>query len=139
MSGVRGNVNNLRKFNQRLAALPTHIARDVTARVASVITAMAKSDYASGNTCYGAGRPGGVTGKALDLIDSGFTFDHMQFVSDGTSKIRASINARYVKYLIGKYGILPSGNAVLPLKWQRAIDDALAQRVAAELEIKGSV
>ena len=114
------NTKNLREFNNRLAAFSKTFAIRVAAKVAPAITALAVAAYQSGTTVYGDARPMGKRGK-LSLYRSGLAFGTTRFTSDGGSKIRAVLSAPYVKYLIGKYKILPSGNQALPWTWLLAI------------------
>lgn len=96
--------------------MTTVIAQRVAARAAGAITSLAQASFASGETVYGDARPEGKRG-ALTLVRSGFTRDSLRFASDGGTKIRAVLGQPYVKYLIGKYVILPIGNAALPFAW----------------------
>lgn len=114
------NTKNLREFNNRLAAFSKTFAIRVAAKVAPAITALAVAAYQSGTTVYGYARPMGKRGK-LSLYKSGLAFRTTRFTSDGGSKIRAVLSKPYVKYLIGKYKILPCGNQALPWTWLLAI------------------
>ena len=118
----RNNTKNLREFNNRLAAFSKTFAIKVAAKAATAITALAVSAYQSGTTVYGEARPVGKYGK-LSLYKTGKAFKTTRFTSDGGSKIRAVLSAPYVKYLIGKYKILPCGNQALPWTWLLAIQN----------------
>jgi hypothetical protein len=125
----KSSTQNLRLFNKELRGLGRDIAIEVAAFAARQLTFLARDSYGKGETCYGDPRPEGVNGP-LDLIESGLTFSHLQFVSDGGTKIRASLLGRYARFLIGKYRILPIGNAALPVKWNQAIRNAAQKRIA---------
>jgi hypothetical protein len=116
---------NLKRLNKRLQKLTSEkgqeIANEVAKRAASVITSYSQASYDGGTTVYGDARPTGKHGNLLSLVYSGDTRSMIRFVSDGGSKIRASLGKDYMKYLIGKYRILPIGNAQLPFKWLGAI------------------
>lgn len=121
----KNNTQNLRRFNQKLQAMPTEIARIVAARAASAITQRAQSSYDSGVSVYGDARENNVT-----LYQTGATRDYVVFTSDGGTKIRASLGTPYAKYLIGKYKILPVGNAAMPWQWLKAIKEISLQEMA---------
>jgi len=122
-SRVSGNVRGLHGLRSKLKRIPVQAALNTARAAAPAITRQAGSSYDSGQTVYGAARPKGVRGNALTLVSSGLTRKLLRFVSDGTTTIRASLGMRYVKYLIGKYAILPGGpRAALPLPWRRRIN-----------------
>ena len=122
---------NLRGFNKRIKRESEVAAIEVAKLVAVEITRQAVASYDSGRTVYGDARKKGVYGNALTLVATGDTRRDLRFVSDGTTTIRASLPEKYVKYLIGKYKILPIGNAAMPEQWWRAID-VIAERVLDE-------
>ncbi len=62
----------------------------------------------------GAKRRGG---GALSLVQTGATRARVVFVANGTI-VRCVLGTKYARYLIGKYGILPNGNAAIPVEWQ---------------------
>lgn len=130
---LKGNTRNLRLLNRQLAAMPKVLAQKVAAQAAGEITALAQASYDGGRTVYGDPRPAGVKGNALSLVESGFTRGALRFVSDGGTKIRASLGRRYAKYLIGKYVILPIGNAALPFAWLSRLRTITQQQGAAQL------
>lgn len=117
MSGLKGNVNDLRKLQKRIAGFPTSLAHNVSKAAAPDLTSFARAAYDAGDTVYGEPRPLGVRGNKLDLISDptgGTTRSTVRFVSVGTI-VRCVLTTSYAKYLIGKYRILPMG--VMPVKW----------------------
>jgi hypothetical protein len=128
---------HLLAINRRLQAEPKEAAIKIAARAASEITRLAQESYDSGQTAYGDARKQGVRGP-LTLVKSGWTRANVRFVSDGGSKIRCSLGKPYVKYLIGKYTILPSGNQALPWAWQVAIDKIAREELARHFAARGT-
>lgn len=114
------NTANLRRFNKELLTMTQTIANKVAARAASVIGAKARASFDARQTVYGDARPSGKHG-ALSLVKTGAARGSLDFTADGGSKIRATLAHEYVKYLIGKYVILPIGNAQLPFQWLMAL------------------
>lgn len=119
---LKGSTQNLRRFNQSLQKMPTQVAQEVAKRGASAITTRAQATFDSGRNVYGDPFPDGV-----DCYDSGDTRSFLKFTSDGGTKIRASLGTSYAKYLIGKYQILPIGNAQLPVAWLNVLAEITKQ------------
>lgn len=118
----RGNPRNVREFEQRLRRIPSIANAERIAKIAAgVITETARASFDAGETAYGDGRPSGKHGP-LTLVKTGTTRTHLTFAATGT-RIRAVLSTKYAKYLIGKYGVLPSGNAPVPYKWQEALSE----------------
>lgn len=124
-SGNLAGFNNLRK---RLLEIPRAAAIDVARLGAGALTVDATSAYDSGQTIYGSARPGGV-----DLVATGNVRNHMMAVSDGGTRIRFPMapdttkrvksKGPYMKYLIGKYSILPAGaRAALPGSFRNSLN-----------------
>lgn len=109
---LKGQTQNLRNFNKKLAKMPTEIAAKVADRGAAAITQLARASYDSGRSVYGESFPNGWT-----LIDKGTTRDKVEYKSDGGTKIRCAINTPYAIYLI-RYGVLPNSGAAMPSSWQ---------------------
>ncbi len=130
MSRVTGNISKLSQLAASLRQLPRVLAIDVAAKVAPSITALARASFDGGRTAYGDARPAGVHGNALTLVKSGDTAATLNFVAIGT-KVRAVLGTRYAKFLIGKYGILPSG--ALPFAWADDIDATARAEIAKAL------
>jgi hypothetical protein len=118
MSGLKGNVGDLRKLAARLNRIPTTVVASVAAKTAPELTQRAQSAFASGRTVYEAPRPKSVHGGPLSLVATGATERTVRFTAIGTI-VRCVLGTPYAKYLIGKYRVLPMG--ALPINWQRAI------------------
>lgn len=124
---------SLRNFvNKRLAGMKQELANTIAPKVAQQITARARASFAAGQTVYGDARPTGVAGNKLSLVKSGLAQGSLQFTAVG-SVVRAVLSASYVKYLIGKYKILPIGNAALPFQWLIDIRKIVREAVAADV------
>lgn len=119
MSGLKGNVNDLRKLQKRLQAFPLSVSHEVAQRSSSPLTALAQRAYESGQTVYGEARPRGVDGQTLDLKRTGLTAATLRFTTVGTI-VRCVLGTRYAKYLIGKYRILPMGR--MPADWSAKLE-----------------
>jgi hypothetical protein len=111
---LKGNLSPLRGLKQTIRALPLTVAADVSKRAAPALTGLTQQAFGSNQTVYGDARPAGVDGQALSLVKSGATRDALRFISIGTV-VRCVLPTRYAKYLIGRYGVMPSG--ALPAKW----------------------
>lgn len=113
---LRGSPQNLRAVNARLLAIGSQRVAEAVARAGAVaLTAAVQAAYDSGTTAYGGARPAGERG-ALSLVATGTVRRLLRFEALGR-KIRCALGAKYARYLIGKYAILPSGNAALPADW----------------------
>ncbi len=113
---LRGNPQNLRAVNARLGNISSQrVAEAVALAGASALTRAALLAYDSGTTVYGGGRPQGERGS-LDLVKSGAVRSMLRFSALGR-RIRCNLATKYARYLIGRYRILPSGNAALPVDW----------------------
>lgn len=121
MSGVRNMAAGLSTFNRVRSAmkgLPLRIRSVVAKDVAPMLTMAVQESYDSGQTAYSTPRPKGVSGAALTLKKTGATRSDIGFVAVGTI-VRAVLGRKYQRYLVGKYGVLPTGR--LPAKWSEAI------------------
>lgn len=74
--------------------------------------------HASGQTVYGKPRPVGVNGP-VDLVKTGATRRDLRFATVGTI-VRAVLPERYMRYLIGRYEVLPNGR--IPASMRRTLD-----------------
>lgn len=129
---------NLLRLNRRLTTITTEKAAIVARRCAAEITERAQASYDSGQTVYGDARPTGVNGDALTLVRTGDTRNLIRFTSDGGTKIRCSLGGlKYAKYLIGKYKILPIGNAALPWRWIEIIQRIWFEEVKEHMQLAG--
>lgn len=125
-----GDITKLRDLAARLRSLPVVLAQNVARAVAPELTGVAQADFEAGRTADGGTRPLGVRGNALSLVQSGITQASIRFVDIGT-RVRAVLGARYAKYLVGKYGILPKGP--LPRAWATTIDATARAEIAKGL------
>jgi hypothetical protein len=118
----RGTIAGLRA---ELADLPLSLAHEVAKRAAPVVTAAAGTSYDSGRNVYGDARKESVEGAPLSLLRTGTTRRTVRFVNNGRI-VRCALGTPYAKYLIGKYGILPCGNAAMPSEWRASLDRIVA-------------
>ena len=116
----------IQKLKDNLKAAPASIATAVASQAAPVITTFADAAYDSGRTVYGDARKLSVDGRTLKLYRKGKARADLRFVSIGTD-MRCYFKQPYVKYLIGKYTILPSGNQAMPMAWRENLDTITQQ------------
>lgn len=107
-------------------------ATEIAAEAVPQINAALWSAYDSGRTVYGDARPRGSTGDELTLLDTGDTRASLAFDNEGTV-LRIKLQYPYVRFLIGKYKILPCGpTTALPIAWRdilnRITDEVLFRR-----------
>lgn len=121
---VRGDFSTFNRLKKNLRALPLSLAHDVSQRAAPAMTSLATSAYNSGRTVYDAPRSPSVNGGPLRLHRTGDTEKTLRFKADGRI-VRCVLGTRYAKYLIGKYGVLPSGR--IPARWQARLVDLVAE------------
>jgi hypothetical protein len=114
---VRGNAG-FSDLKAQLRQIPISLAHDVAQRAAPTTTRLTQVAYATGKQVYGEARPLGDNGNKLDLRKSGLTQRTLRFVASGTI-VRCVLGAPYMKYLIGKYKVLP--NNAIPAEWDRAL------------------
>lgn len=124
MPALRGDLGKLRAMRERIARAPITVAYDVAMRAAPAMTALTREAYDAGRTVYGDRRPAGAGGKALTLKRTGDAERGLRFVAVGTI-VRVVLAQKYVKYLIGKYQILPNGR--LPVAWDEKLRELLAE------------
>lgn len=118
----------LGKLRSRLRELPTTVAGAVAEKTAPEFTTMALNAYDSTKDVYGAARRvSEVDGHALTLRRSGDAERGIKFEALGTL-VRVKLEQPYIKYLIGKYRILPNGP--LPGTWVKTIDRIVQQTKA---------
>lgn len=118
MAGVRGDFSKLSRMKATLRALPTSVAHVVAQRAAPLLTNLTQSAFAAGRNVYGDERPRGKGGRVLDLEVTGDARRTLRFTSSGTL-VRCVLGKRYIKYLIGKYQVLPNGGRSVPAEWER--------------------
>lgn len=124
MSGLKGNVNDLKKLRKRLLGFSVEVVQNVARQAAPALTTLAQSAYNSGNNVYGDARPDGKNGP-LDLRVTGATERTLRFTNAGTV-VRCVLGTRYAKYLIGKYRILPMGR--MPSRWANRLSEIVQQQ-----------
>jgi hypothetical protein len=116
VSSLKGDPRRLGELAQMFRALPGKLAEDVARRGAPKLTEDLQGNFDSGASAYG--KPfAGKDGKALTLKKTGKTEEALRFTYEGTV-MRTPALPKYARYLIGKYGILPSGRQALPPAWR---------------------
>jgi hypothetical protein len=130
MAKVRRLGMSFRDLKSRLRELPLSVAHEAAPKIAADLGRKARVAFDSGQTVYGDPRPSGVGGRSLSLVRSGLARRVFGFVANGTI-VRSALGPSYTKYLIGKYRILPVGNAAIPVAWQRAIRSIFGETLAA--------
>lgn len=123
---LRGDFRDMAVLKKSLRSLPITVSHEAARRIAPPITTDMRSDYRGGTDIHGAPRPLGVDGEPLTLKKSGAVQDHLHFVSDG-SRLRIHLGPPYMKYLAGKYRIMPNGRSPLPLSWKERMQEETAQ------------
>lgn len=114
-----GPLASLGRLRRALAELPVTVAHDVARRAQSELDALTQQAWDAGRDVHGNPRKEGADGSALDLRDSGALRGGLEFVAIG-SQVRARLNQPYARYVIGRYGVLPSGH--MPIDWQLALE-----------------
>ena len=131
-AGLRGNPGLLKQLGRKLTELPKTLQAEVAREGAPVCTALAQGAFDSGQTVYGEARPQSVHGGSLSLVASGATRRSLTFVANGT-QIRCQLGPKHMRYLIGRYRILP--NNALPFLWRSKLAEIVKRggdRAAAE-------
>lgn len=107
---------DLRRFvESKLTKLTPKVEQEAALVLARLFSRLAREAFARGEDVYGKPRPPGVAGNMLDLVATGLTSGSIGFEARG-NRVRSTIsNANYVRFLIGKYRILPNGR--LPDAW----------------------
>lgn len=125
--GVKGNFETLDTWRKRLQQAPIRMAQAVAQGSAPKLTTLARAAYDGGRNVYGESRQPGAGGKRLTLKRTGATYGTVRFVAVGTIT-RCVLGTDYARFLIGKYGILPSGRGVLPYDWGQAIGNVVKEQ-----------
>lgn len=125
VGGRRGSIGGARAF---LKELPVSLAHGVARRASPMLTSFTVGSFAAGESVYGDARPRGVGGHALTLEKTGATKRTLRFATSGTI-VRCVLGTKYARFLIGKYAVLPNGNAAIPMKWRRGLGDLVAQEL----------
>ena len=116
MPGLRGDPTSLNRLAASLRRAPLTLAANVAKRAAPALTQATQAAYSAGRTVDGSARPAAVDGGRLTLKDTGAAQRSLRFVSIGT-QARCVLGTPYLPYLIGRYGVLPSGKQ-LPTAWR---------------------
>jgi hypothetical protein len=120
--GLKGKPETLDSWKKRIQKAPIELAQKVASDSAPKITNLARGAYDSGRKVWGELRPPGAGGRRLTLKRTGDTYGTVRFVAIGTI-MRCVLGTPYARYLIGKYGILPSG--AIPYQWGAAIRETV--------------
>lgn len=132
MGALKGDLSKLRTIRDNLRALPKTLAADVAVKAAPVLTTEAQVSFDSGQSVYGVARPLGVDGNALTLRgETGDTERAVRFYALGSQVLTPEF-PKYFRFLIGKYAVMPGGNAAIPVSW-KAILDRLTHETKAKL------
>jgi hypothetical protein len=121
VTGQQGNAA-LARLKSQIAKFPMSLAHDVAKRASPELTRLTATAFSSGRNVYGESREAkypSATGKPLTLYKSGDTSRTLRFATSGTI-VRCVLAKPYMKYLIGKYGVLPNGH--MPVSWARELD-----------------
>lgn len=106
-------------------------ASRVAREVAPALTAAARAAYDSGTTVYGGARPSGVRGP-VKLVRTGALRSMIAFAAIG-SLVRAVLAVPYARYMIGRFGIMPSGDrSAIPPAWRALIRNAESRALSSE-------
>ena len=123
---------SLRKFSERLRrGFGRGLSHMVAERAAPAITAAARATYDAGTDPYGTPWAPGADGKAVDLKESGAMYRLLAYVPIG-EKLRVALTTKYAKYQIGKRQVFPTQDGPLPLSYEKALEDATTQTLAAQ-------
>lgn len=115
----------IRDLQAKLRTFPITLAQEVAGKAAPALTDLAQATFDGGQNVYGDARPPGVDGQALTLRKSGEAEAAVSFAATGT-QVRTPPFPRYMRYLIGRYGILPNGRAAIPAAWRVKLDEIKA-------------
>lgn len=133
MSGViKRSGKGLASVSKGLKELPRVTGVEVGRRAAPALTGAAGGSWDAGQTVYGDARPLGTRGNKLDLRVTGAARRFIRFVAAGT-RLTASLPLKYLRYLIGKYQVMPIGSSPLPRKWTELLRAIVNETVAKEV------
>jgi hypothetical protein len=100
----------------RIRSLPISVSHDVAQKVAPELTRLAGDSFDARRNVYGDAWP-----KSVSLVRTGTTRRMLGFDASGTV-VRSRLGAPYMKFLIGKYKILPIGDrTAMPTSWAAAV------------------
>jgi len=113
--------------------MPTVLAQRVAARIAPVITDLARGTYGGQRNVYGDAWRERVDGSDATLVATGALKSKVKFAAVGTL-IRVVLGTRYAKYQIGMRRILPAPSAPLPTEWSARIEREAQDEIRKELK-----
>lgn len=116
MSSLKGDPRRLGALAQMFRELPQKLASDVAERGAPALTGDLQGNFDSGASAYGKAFVS-KDGRPLTLKKTGATDAALRFTHAGTVMTTPALPG-YARYLIGKYGILPSGKQAMPPAWK---------------------
>jgi hypothetical protein len=120
-----GGNSALRQLKSQLKRFPVTLAESVGKKAAPGLTGLTQTAFNSQRNVYGDARPTStVTGAPLTLRASGKTATGLRFVSIGRV-VKSVLPEPYMRFLIGKYGILPNGP--LPAGWRAYLNGLVKQ------------
>lgn len=122
MGALKGDVSKLQRLQDVLREVPRAIAADVAKRGAPELTNDLQGNYDGGRSAYGDPNPAGVDGQPLTLRKSGATDAVLRFVATDTTVSTPGFPP-YLKFLIGKYRVLPNGKQAIPETWRKILAD----------------
>lgn len=115
----------VREMQAKLRDFPKTVAAEVAVKAAPALTDLAQGSFDGGQNVYGDARPAGVDGRKLTLRKTGTAEGVIRFVAVGT-QVRTPVFPRYMRYLIGKYGVLPNGKAAIPTAWKARLAEIVS-------------
>ncbi len=120
MSGLKGDLSSLAKFQKDLRSLPTTVAIEAAAKAAPILTALVHETFNASENAYGNLWSPGADGRKVTLRKSGKLFSNVAYTATGT-KIRLKLGASYAKYQVGRRPVAPRQDAPLPVAYSAAL------------------
>ncbi len=118
------------KLRAHLKSLPRTVAAQVAGRAAPALTDLTQQAFDGGRDVYGVARPQSeTTGEALTLKRSGKAEAALRFVAVGTVVRCVFGGVPYLKYLVGRYRVLPNGP--IPVGWRAKLGEIVGTTKAA--------
>lgn len=132
MSGLRGNISQLKDLAFEIRNLPKVVAAKVSAQVAGTITALARRTFDASENAYGDAWELDAQGNRVDLRRTGELASGVRYAATGT-RLRAVLAVPYAKYQVGKRPVFPRMGARLPADYVKAISATANAVIRAEL------
>lgn len=128
--GISTYITSIGKLRKAIKEFPLSVRESIARDAHGWLTNETRDAFFSGRTVYETPRPASVdrrhTGEPLSLIGPARNGRHVLqdigWTNTGTI-IRALLNQRYARYLVGQYKILP--NNKLPASWQEHLESLL--------------